>query len=241
MVDAGMILVPLGHEHNQSAATLLPIDYGPYDFTESTPLGSRSGRDYGAQLRGYPLGQHVEYRLAIFQGVRGPEARNSFRVAGRAVWYPFAADAGFFYGGTWQGSKRVVAVGAGFDTQKEYHSYAADVFIEQPIGKGKPALTARFDWMRFDGGTFLPTLAKQDTYLVEAAVHLLEGKVSPVVQFSKKTFANPLTPGQYIWQAGVAYWIAGHQRNIKVTAGRQHIDGLPDRTQVLAQFQLFYF
>ena len=241
MVDAGMILVPLGHEHNQSAATLLPVDYGPYDFTESTPLGSRVGRDYGAQVRGYPLNQHVEYRLGIFEGVRGPEARNSFRFAGRVVWYPFAADTGFFYGGTWQGDKRIVAVGAGFDTQKEYHSYAADVLVEQPFNKGGQAVTAQFDWMRFDGGTFLPTLAKQDAYLVEASVHLLKVKVSPVVQFSKKTFANPLTPGQYTWQAGVAYWIAGHQRNIKVTAGRQHIDGLPDRTQVLAQLQLFYF
>ena len=27
-VDAGMMLIPLGHNHNQSAATLLPVDYG---------------------------------------------------------------------------------------------------------------------------------------------------------------------------------------------------------------------
>ncbi len=241
MVDAGMILVPLGHEHNQSAATLLPIDYGPYDFTESTPVGSRVGRDYGAEIRGYPLNQHFEYRLGVFQGVRGPEARNSFRVAGRAVWYPFAADTGFFYGGTWQGSKRILALGAGFDTQKEYHSYAADVFVEQPINRGEQGLTAQFDWTRFDGGTFLPTLAKQDAVLVEVGVHLLKGKVSPIVQYSRKTFADPLTPGQYAWQAGVAYWMKGHQRNIKVTAGRQHVDGQADRTQVLAQLQLFYF
>jgi Phosphate-selective porin O and P len=240
-VDAGLILVPLGHNHNQSAATLLPVDYGPYSFTESGPLGSRVGRDYGVQLRGYPLNQHLEYRLGVFQGVRGPEARNAFRVAGRAVWYPFAADTGFFYGGTFQGSKRVVAIGAGFDTQKEYHSLAADAFIEQPLHNGQEGLTAQVNWMRFDGGTFLPALAKQDALLVEAGLHLFKDKVSPLVQYSRKTFDNPLTPTQYVWQAGVAYWLAGHQKNIKVTAGRQHTDGLPDRTQVLAQFQLFYF
>jgi Phosphate-selective porin O and P len=240
-VDTGMILVPLGHEHNQSAASLLPVDYGPYDFTESTPIGSRVGRDYGVQLRGYPLNEHLEYRLGVFQGLRGPEARNSFRVAGRAVWYPFAADTGFFYGGTWQGSKRVLAIGAGFDTQKQYHSLAADVFLEQPLNHGQEGLTAQVNWMRFDGGTFLPALAKQDVLLVEAGVHLFKGKVSPLVQYSRKTFDNPLTPTQYVWQAGVAYWIAGHQRNVKITAGRQHTDGLPDRTQVLAQLQLFYF
>jgi hypothetical protein len=240
-VDAGMILTPLGHNHNQSAATLLPVDYGPYSFTESAALGSRVGRDYGVQLRGYPLTQHLEYRLGVFQGARGVEARNGLRVAGRAVWYPFAADTGFFYGGTSQGTKRVVGIGAGFDTQKEYHAYAADVFIEQPLNKGEQGLTAQFNWMRFDGGTFLPTLAKQDEVLFEAAFHVLKGKVSPLVQYSRKTFENPLTPEQSMWQAGVAYWMAGHQRNIKVTAGRQHVDEQPDRTQVLVQLQVFYF
>ena len=240
-VDAGMILIPLGHNHNQSAATLLPVDYSPYSCTEGASLGSRAGRDYGVQVRGYPLKQHLEYRLGVFQGARGVEARNGMRVAGRAVWYPFAADTGFFYSGTFQGSKRVVGVGAGFDTQKEYHSYAADVFIEQPFNKGEQGLTAQFNWMRFDGGTFLPALARNDAILVEAAFHVKKGKVSPLVQYSRKTFDNALTPEQSMWQAGVAYWMAGHQRNIKVTVGRQHIDRQPDRTQLLAQMQLFHF
>ena len=201
-----MMLVPLSHNHNQSAATLLPVDYGPYTFTESTPLGARVGRDYGAEVRGYPL-DHFEYRLGVFQGVRGPEATNTVRFAGRAVWYPFAADTGFFYGGTWQGGKKIVAIGAGFDTQKEYHSYALDAFVEQPFNGGEEAVTGQYNCIRFDGGTFLPTLAKQDTYLVEVGVHLMKGMVTPVFQYSRKTFANPLTPNQYIWQAGVAYWM----------------------------------
>jgi hypothetical protein len=240
-VDAGMIIIPVGHNYGQSAAALLPVDFGPYTFTSSAGTGSRVGRDYGAQVRGYPLGQHLEYRLGVFQGVRGPEARNSFRVAGRAVWYPFAADTGFFYGGTWQGSRRVLAIGAGFDKQKEYHTYAADVFVEQPLNGGRQGLTAQVDWMRVDGGTFLPGLPKQDEVLVEGGLHLMGGKVTPLVQYARKRFANPLTPEQYTWQAGVAYWLAGHQRNVKVTAGRQHVDGQPDRTQVLAQLQIYYF
>ena len=240
-VDAGMILIPLGHNHGQSAATLLPIDYGPYSFTEGAALGSRVGRDYGVQFRGYPLKQHLEYRLGVFQGVRGVEAVNTFRVAGRVVWYPFAADSGFFYSGTFQGSKRVVGLGAGFDTQQAYHSYALDAFIEQPIDKGEQGITAQLNWMRFDGGTFLTTLPKQDEILFEAAYHFMKGRVSPLVQYSRKTFTNPLTPQQSLWQAGVAYWMAGHQRNIKVTAGRQHVDNQTDRTQVLVQLQIFYF
>jgi hypothetical protein len=240
-IDSGMMLTPLGHNHNQSAASLLPVDYGPYTFTESTPLGERVGRDYGVQLRGYPLDQHLEYRLGVFQGVRGVEARNTLRVAGRAVWYPFAADTGFFYGGTFQGSKRVVGIGAAFDHQKAYHEYSADVFVEQPFNKGEQGVTVQVNWMRFDGGTFLPSLLKQDSYLVEAAAHFAKGRVSPFVQFASKNISLATAADQRYWQAGLAYWMAGHQRNLKVSAGRQHTTGLPDRTQFLAQLQIFYF
>jgi hypothetical protein len=240
-VDGGMMLTPLGHNHGQSAATLLPVDYGPYTFTEATPLGERVGRDYGVQLRGYPAKQHLEYRLGVFQGVRGVEARNDLRVAGRAVWYPFAAETGFFYGGTFQGSKRVVAIGAAFDHQKEYNEYAADVFVEQPFNKGEQGVTFQANWMRFDGGTFIKTLPKQDTYLIEAAAHFAKGRVSPFVQFASKDIKLVTAADQRYWQAGLAYWMAGHQRNLKFSAGRQHTTGLPDRTQVLLQLQIFYY
>jgi hypothetical protein len=240
-VDAGMIMVPLGHNHNQSAATLLPVDYGANTFLESGSTGARVGRDHGVQLRGYPARQHFEYRLGVFQGVRGLEGRNTFRVAGRAVWYPFAADTGFFYGGTFQASKRLWAIGAGFDTQKEYHTYAADMFVEQPFNKGQHGLTAQVNWMHLNGGTFLMTLPKQDEIEVEAGVHFVKAKITPLLQYTRRTFDNPATPGQSAWQAGVAYWMAGHQRNIKVTAGQLRVEGQPHRLQVLAQLQLFYF
>lgn len=240
-VDAGMILAPLGHNHNQSAATLLPVEYSPYSFSESGPLGARVGRDYGVQLRGYPFGQHVEYRLGVFQGQRGVEARNGMRVAGRGVWYPFAADTGFFYSGTFHATKRVVAVGASFDRQEQYRQYGADVFVEEPVNGGQQGFTVQFNWMRFDGRTFLTSLPRQDTYLVEAAAHFARGRVSPFVQYAAKQFDGVVPADQWQWQAGVAWWLAGHQRNLKVSAGRQHVTGLPDRTQVLAQLQLYFF
>ena len=137
----------------------------------------------------------------------------------------------------------MVAVGAGFDTQKEYHSYAADVFVEQPFNGGEQAADRCSSTGR--GSTAARSCRrwpKQDTLLVEARRSTCSrARCRRSSQYSRKTFANPLTPKQCVWQAGVAYWMAGHQRNIKVTAGRQHTDGLPDRTQVLAQLQLFYF
>ncbi len=37
----------------------------------------------------------------------------------RVAWYPWAAEAGYFYAGTFQGSKKLLSIGASADTQKD--------------------------------------------------------------------------------------------------------------------------
>ena len=240
-VDVGMLLLAQSRNHIQSAASLLPVEYSPYTFVESTPTGERVGRDYGVQLRGYPFKQHFEYRLGVFSGVRGTDSANELRVAGRGVWYPFAADTGYFYTGTYHGQKKLVAIGGSFDVQKEYGSYGVDAFLEQPINKGAQGFTVQFGWTRVDGGTFLTALPKQDNLLVETAFHFSRGRFSPFFQYAARNYDAPATADQNQLQAGVAWWMAGHNRNLKFSAGRQHTNGSPDRMQALLQFQIFYY
>ena len=239
-VDVGMMLLGQSRNHLQSAASLLPVDYGAYTFVESTATAERVGRDYGVQLRGYPFTQHVEYRLGVFSGVRGTDSTNELRVAGRGVWYPFAAETGYFYAGTFQGSKRQLGIGASFDVQKGYASYAFDAFFEQPINKGEQGVTFQFDWNRVDGGAFLTALPKQDNMLVEAAFHFGKGRFSSFVQYAARNYAAPAADQNQL-QAGMAWWMAGYNRNLKFSVGRQHTEGQPDRTQALVQFQIFYY
>ena len=240
-VDAGMIMLPHSRNGTQSAGTLLAVDYGPYTLLDSGPGGERVGRDYGVQLRGYPAGQKLEYRFAVSQGVRGPEARNPLRVTGRAVYYPFGAETGFFYAGTFQGTKRQLGVGGGFDVQEDAHIYSADVFFETPLLDSRQGVTVQVSWMRYDGGSFLPALPKQDAFLVEAGYHVWNHRLTPFVQYQARDFASTALPGQDTLQAGLAWWLAGHQRNLKFSVGRLHTDGQADRTQALVQLQLFYF
>ncbi len=240
-VDAGMIMLPHCRNGTQSAATLLAIDYGPYTFVDSVPGGERVGRDYGVQVRGYPANQRLEYRLAVSQGVRGPEARNPLRITGRAVYYPWGAETGFFYGGTFQGTKRQAGFGGGFDVQDDSRIYSADAFFETPVRNKTQGVTLQFNWMHDDGGTFLPALPKQDAFLIEAGYHVANHRLTPFAQYQAREFANAAAPDQRSLQAGVAWWLAGHQRNIKFSAGRLHTEGQPDRTQVLMQLQVFYF
>jgi len=238
-VDAGMILMPMSHNHLQSAASLLPVDYGPYTFLESGPMAERVGRDYGVQLRGYPLKQRIEYRVGVFQGVRGVEAGNPLRVIGRVAVNFLSADTGFFYLGTAQGTRQILTVGAFVDDQKDYRSTGVDGFMELNVKK-LFGVTGQFNWMRFDGGDLLKTLPKQDTVLLEAGVHLAR-YFTPFVQYAARDFDNATLKDQDTFQAGLAWWWKGHNRNIKVGFGRQHTDGGPDRKQVQVQMQVFYY
>ncbi len=95
-LDGGMLLMAQSYNHNQSAATLLALDYGPYTFVESVPTTARTGRDYGLQARGYLGGDHLEYRAGVFQGVRGVNNTNSFRYAGRLAYYVFGPQIDLF-------------------------------------------------------------------------------------------------------------------------------------------------
>jgi hypothetical protein len=239
-VDAGFQLLPLSHNHEQSAASLLPVDYGPFTFVESTPTCERCGRDYGVQLRGYPAKQHFEYRVGVFSGYRGAGATNALRLTARVAWHPWAAETGYFYAGTFQASRRLLAVGASADTQKDYRSYGADIFYEQPFNQGRQGLTVQFDWAHFDGGNFLTSLPKQDTYLFEAGVHLAKGRLTPFVQYARRDFAGA-SPDEDSLQAGLAWWWKGHSRNLKASVGRLHTEGQPDRVQALVQLQIYYY
>ncbi len=74
-VDTGLILLATSRQHVQSAASLLPVDYAAYPFISSTPVSERVGRDYGVQLRGYPLTQKLDTGLASFRACAEPTRR----------------------------------------------------------------------------------------------------------------------------------------------------------------------
>ena len=240
-VDAGMLLLPLSHNAQQGATTLLAIDYAPTSFTASAPTGSRTGRDYGVQLRGYFLQRHLELRAAVAQGARGPDAARPLRTTLRAVWYPFEADTGFFYSGTFFGARRLLALGVSHDQQEHYRTDAADVVVDWPVGARGDAVAAQANVVRFDGGTTLTELPRQDTVALEAGYFLKAFRLGPFVQFSRRDFDDPARADERSSQVGVAWWWSGHQLNVKLGVGRLERDGVPDRTQVVLQGQLFLY
>jgi len=247
-IDAGMMLMPLSHNHETSAGQLAPVDYGPFTFVESDPTTSKVGRDYGIQARGYILDRHLEYRVGAFQGYRGSDLAGGsgagtepFRVTARAVWYPFEAETGYFYTGTSLGAKKILALGATYDVQSSYSTMAADLFYDQPLASG--AATFQADWARLDGDDFLTSLPRQDTWLIEASYYHKKLRLGPFVQLASRSFGadDASHADEERTQAGLAWWLSGHTINLKGAWTRITADSSPDRDQAQLQLQVFWY
>jgi hypothetical protein len=238
-LDAGLMFVPFSRNSLQSAATLLPIDYGAYTFTQSAPTQSATGRDTGFQARGYLLANHLEYRAGVFQGRRDAVSANSFRVVGRAQYNVLDTETGFFYSGTYLGRKKIFAIGAAVDGQSDFRAYDADTFFDYPIGPG--ALTARLDYSHFDGGITFVTLPKQDDVLVEAGYLVRAAKLTPVLQWQHRNIAGTSVGDETRTSVGANYWWAAHNASVKAAYTRIAPAGLGTQHEVTIQLQVFYF
>jgi hypothetical protein len=239
MIDSGLLLTPNSHNSEQGATTLLPIDYAPYSFLASTPTGSRVGRDYGLQARGYLASDHFEYRLGFYQGAREAGSSNAFRSVTRVVWYPFEAETGFFYTGTNFGKKKILAIGASYDQQSDYKAPAFDVYLDWPVGKN--AVTAQVDFINYDGGSFLTTLPEQDTVHLEAGFFFAGAKLEPFINYNQRDYADAAKADEKVSQIGLAYWYSNHNFNVKLGYGKFEKDRAKDQNQVVLQAQLFFY
>ena len=238
-IDGGLILTGIAHNSLQSAASLLPVDYGAYSFLFSGPEQNVVGRDTGFQLRGYPAKKKLEYRVGVWQGSRDAASRNPFRTTARLQYNFLEADTGFFYTGTSLGKKKILAIGGGWDSQKDYESFAGDVYFDHPLGPG--AVSAQFDFIRYDGGSFQKSLPKQDVFYGEAGYYIAKARLMPYGTFSRKDVAGTDVGDETRWSAGLGVFVSGHSFNLKAAWGRVEPKGGRAADQFTVQMQGFYF
>jgi Phosphate-selective porin O and P len=239
-IDAGLMLPPSTYNHTQSAATLLAVDFGPYSFNESTPLTARTGRDYGAEARGYLAGDHLEYRAGVFQGARGAGSVNPFRLAGRLTFWAWGAQTGFFYRGTSLGKTPSLGIGGSYDAEKDYKAYSGDLFWEQPVAGGD-GITVQVDYQTLDGDIFLTSLPKQKNTLAEVGYYIHGPKLQPYIQYARNDFDDPRRADEKRTQAGLAFFFGGHNQNVKLAYTDIDKQGAVKRKQYLLQYQVFQF
>ncbi|MCM3876931.1 MAG: hypothetical protein NEA02_10985 [Thermoanaerobaculia bacterium] len=244
-LQGGLILIPLCRNCNSSAHLLASMDYGTWSFQESASTQSSTGRDTGFQARGYLAGDHLEYRAGAYSGFRAPGVKNSFRFAGRLQYNVFDVEKGQFYPGVYFGKKKILAIGAGYDSQSDYSAWAGDIFFDYPVGKN--GITAQVDYVHYDGGVTFNTAAlfKQDDLFVEAGFFLSGPKIMPFARYEILDYEgvnNVLNRTKY--QGGIGYYPYGSNFNIKAGFTRTEAPNNPNvasTNQYTVQIQVFYY
>lgn len=252
-IDMGYMLPPSTHNALQGAGTLYSWDYFSNSFRNSNSFNSSGapvGRDAGLQVRGLVLDNHLEYRAGFFQGRRETAsmdgkvgARNFFRFAARVQANVFDAETGFFYSGTYLGTKKVLSFGAAVDVQGDYIHWGGDAFLDMPVGPG--VVTAQVNVAHYDGKNFLVAggistpLAKQNSVMAEAGYLIDAINVSPIIRFEKQ-WINTTDTHETRVGGGVAFWPYSHGFNVKAflmrvtpdAAGQHGFNQLNLQTQV---------
>jgi hypothetical protein len=240
-LDAGLIFIPLCRNCIQSAATLLPIDYGAYSFLHGGPTRSVVGRDTGFMAKGYLAKNRLEYRVGAFQGVRDALSRNAFRSSAHLQYSFFDTETSYFTTGTYLGKKKVLTLGGGYDVQSDYKAFAADAYFDRPLGSAG-ALTLQADLIHYDGGRTFADLPKQNDYLVEGGYLFTKAKVMPWVKIEGQRFSSPNSGrSQDRFQGGLSYFHQGHNVNVKAGYGRINPNTGRSTNLFTLQLQVFYF
>lgn len=239
-IDGGLALTGAAHNSLQGATTLLPIDYGAYSFLFSGPTQNVVGRDTGFQLRGYPFAQKLEYRVGVWAGQRDSASKQSFRTTARLQYNFLEADTGFFYSGTSLGKKKILALGVGCDAQKDYKSWAGDVYVDLPVGNAG-AVSGQLDWIRYDGGETFTNLPKQDVIYAEGGFFIKSAKLMPFFVYGNKNVSGTEAGDESRWSVGLGYMAFGHNLNLKAAYGKIDPKNGKSVDQFTIQLQAFYF
>jgi len=260
--DAGFMLPSLSHNAVQGAFTLYSLDYFVNTFrrnvlTNADPFKSNGqspqGRDMGVQLRGLLFGEHLEYRVGLYQGLRvgllpagvGQVAEvgavNFFRMAARLQINLLDAEDDFFYQGTYLGTKKILSIGGYYDFQDQYKSGGGDVILDLPVGPG--VLSAQANVMYWDGGNFIQTLHPHTAIMAEAGYLFRALMLSPIARMEYLISHEPAasTPSEARYGGGLAFWPWGHTSNFKAFYTYVHRDPAPqDYSQFNLQWQVWF-
>ena len=149
-VQVGRMYVPFTRAFGtESTFALLALDI---PWTQGGVRGAtfypgKVGRDDGLVVWGNLAKDRLQYRVGVTEGVEdATNPSDAVRLAGRLAINLFEPETAWFNSGTYLGTKRVLAIGAGFDSQsdltlagrlgEDYFAWTVDVFLDHLVGRG---------------------------------------------------------------------------------------------------------
>ena len=240
-LQAGLIRVPTSREALKSSGTQVPLDFSAWTFLQSTPTQSTAGRDTGFMLRGYFVNDRLEYRAAVFQGFRVSGSHNSLRFTGRLQYNFFDTEVYNMpsYISNYLGAKKIFNIGGAADLQGDYKSFSADAYASIPVASG--SVDGTLEFQSIDGGTFITTLPKQQTYQVDLLYYTKGVKLAPWIRWEMRNYSNAALIDESRYWVGLSY--LPFRYNLMVKSAYVRIDPKtgPSINQFGVMLHLYYF
>jgi hypothetical protein len=238
----GLIYLPTSREALKGSSAEFMLDVSTYAYTATTALAGTGGRDTGLMARGYFLGDHLEYRVGGFQGLREAGSRNAMRKIARLQYNFFDTEVYNMpsYPGSYFGTKKILAIGGAYDAQRDYRGQTADLYADMPTGFGSALGTVTYQML--DGGKFVTALPKSNIFVVDGGLFFKGSKLGPWARYEKRDFtgsnSSKSEKREYV---GLNYYLMGNNFNIKAMVGRVTPAVGKETNQVTIQLQMSYY
>jgi hypothetical protein len=229
-VQAGRMYVPLTRNYGTtSTKALLTTDLS---FMQGGIRGtifytSKVGRDDGVTFWGNPFDGLLQYRFMISEGMESiVNPDDNLRFAGRAVLNLLEPETGWFNQGTYLGQKKMLSIGAAFDSQNNLtlnnepgqnnFIWTVDAFFDHPAGNG--AVTAESAYINIKNSTqansFVQLAPSDDAgfFYVQAGYYfntpVAVGNIQPYFRYETVSVQQKDNTG--IFSGGLNYYLKGH-------------------------------
>jgi len=248
-LNAGEFLVPLSRMALTSTVSFITLDISPTATVFSAPTQSNGLRDTGFELKGYLVDGRLEYRGAIFQGIRDvvsgkPTGRNAFRHSAYLQYDLFEKERGYVFAGTNLGKRKIVAISGGYDGQNNYKSYSGNVYASIPMGAGNE-FAGQIQRSHYDGGTYITAIPRQNDDVIELGYYFAPLKLQPFFKVEDQKFNPSFSPSkdQNRIGAGLNYYVYG--QNLKLTGQALRVkpknNALNSTNEFTVQLQMWYY
>ena len=219
----------------ESTFALLTLDL---PFTQGGTRGSifytsKVGRDDGILFWGNPFNGKLQYRLGISEGVENDDnPDDSLRYTGRVSFNLLEPETSWFNKGTYLGKKKILALGAGCDYQKDLTlngekdqsnlGWTIDLFFDHPVGKGAITVEAAYiDEKNVTGDQKYSWLVKGDDaqiYYIQGG-YLLPGNIGygrlqPYFRYERLNVED--RPDTTFPSIGLNYFLKGHNAKLSL-------------------------
>ena len=245
-LQAGAILVPTNRWILTSSASTFMLDASAYNNLPSTALQNNTGRDTGFMARGFLVNDHLEYRSAVLSGLRQPGAKNAFRITEWLQYNFFDTEVYALpsYAGANYGAKKILALAGGYDSQGDYSLTSGNMYLDMPVGFGSVESTIVYQYI--DGGKFVTSLPKEDTFSVEGGVFVKAAQMGAALRYEQRDYdADANKPkNEQRWAVGLNFYpYEKFKNNFNVKVWWQRVEpkvGFATNEFTL-QMQVFYF